>query len=163
MLNKLIDNPKVLYIYEVGLQIYGLFPEIKDRDFVVICENNYIPEIPNTKMDDESVTLFYDTEKEHFKFNIIFIKDWFERVLNGDLLAWECACLPKKYIHKEYVKLLLQTNPLQLRKSFDKHCKIYIPIAEKTFLEGNTLTGKKILWDLIKEVMFKFERTTDGL
>ena len=36
MLDELIKNPKILYIYEIGLQIYGLFPDTKDRDFIVI-------------------------------------------------------------------------------------------------------------------------------
>ena len=154
MLNKLINDPKVLYIYEVGIQVYGLFPDTKDRDFVIICDNNYVPEIENLQDEFENTFMLDDPEDGSLQIQIIGINDWFERVLNGDLLAWECACLPKKYIHKEYVKLMLTTNPLQLRKNFDQYYKDVIPAAENMFKSGNTITGQKILWNIIRDVMF---------
>lgn len=154
MLNKLIEDPKVLYIYEVGLQIYGLFPSVKDRDFIIICENDYIPNFPKAQGSYGNIVGFCDSENGNLQFEIIFIKDWFERVLRGDLLAWICACLPKKFIHKEHVKLLLETNPLQLRKDFDKYYKSCIPTAENMFKAGNTITAQKVLWNIIRDVMF---------
>ena len=39
--------------------------------------------------------------------------------MNGNMEAWECACLNKKFILKEHVKLMLVTNPLQLRKHYE--------------------------------------------
>lgn len=153
-LEKLIEDPKILYIYEVGLQIYGLFPEVNDRDFILICENGYIPDISTVQNEYGKITGFEEIDDCKYNYTIIFIKDWFEKVLNGQLLAWECACLPKKYIHKEYVKLLLQTNPLQLRKNFDQSRKTIIPTAKLAFEEGNILTGQKLLWNIIKDVMF---------
>ena len=39
--------------------------------------------------------------------------------MNGDILAWECACLNKKYVIKEHVKLLMKTDLLQLRQCVD--------------------------------------------
>ena len=47
-------------------------------------------------------------------------EEWFNDVLNGSIEAWECACLNKKFIIKEHVKLLMKTDPLQLRKQIIK-------------------------------------------
>lgn len=135
-LQKLIEDPKVLYIYEIGLQIYGLFEGVDDRDFLLVVNDNYGPDY------------------KVYECKVLEASEWFKEVLNGSLLAWECACLPKKYIHKEYVKLMLETNPLQLRKDFDVNCKNLTKIAKITFEEGNTITAQKYLWSLIKEVMF---------
>lgn len=40
--------------------------------------------------------------------------------MNGSIEAWECACLNKKFIIKEHVKLLMKTDPLGLRKQIVK-------------------------------------------
>lgn len=154
MLNKLIEDPKVLYIYEVGLQIYGLFPSVKDRDFIVICENNYIPNFPNAQNSYGNIIGFCDSENEKLQFEIIFIKDWFEKVLRGDLLAWICACLPKKYIYKEHVKLLLQTDPLALRQNYEECYNDFLREAIFYINRGDTLTGQKCLWKIVKYVQF---------
>ena len=69
-------------------------------------------------------------------------------VLNGDLLGWECACLNKKYIIKEHVKLLMTTNPLQLRKTIDKQINGY----KKTHL-----FGIDIAWEIIKNIKFAIQ------
>jgi len=75
-------------------------------------------------------------------------------VLSNDIVAWECACLPKKYILKEHVKLLLQTDPLKLRKEFDKKIKTVYSKLPKLFSEGNTLTAQKELFELLKYLIF---------
>lgn len=38
--------------------------------------------------------------------------------------CWKCACLPKKYVIKEYVKILMHSDPIQLRKDFDSFLEI---------------------------------------
>ena len=136
-LEKLVEDPNVLYIYEIGLQIYGLFEGVEDRDFLVIVNNDCI--IPTVNDGN---------------FTFVRIKDWFEHVLSNDIVAWECACLPKKYILKEHVKLLLQTDPLKLRKEFDKKIKTVYSKLPKLFSEGNTLTAQKELFELIKYLIF---------
>lgn len=135
ILDKYLQDPNVLYIYEIGLQIYGIFEDIEDRDFLIVVTDDY------------DITDLADS-------NLIFIKvkDWFDCVLNNSLLAWECACLPKKYILKEYVKLLLQTNPLQLRKEFDKE-NLNLFSNLDSFGE-NTLTLQKELFKLLKYLIF---------
>lgn len=47
-------------------------------------------------------------------------EEWFDDVMNGSIEAWECACLNKKFIIKEHVKLLMKTDPLGLRKQIVK-------------------------------------------
>ena len=138
-LEKLINDKEILYIYEIGLQVYGLFEGIDDRDFLLVVSDNFIP----------TEELLND---EHYR--IINIKDWFDDVTNNKMLAWECACLPKKFIHKEHVKLLLQTNPLQLRKEFDELYKYDYAKAQTYILKDCPLSGQKTLWELIKYLKF---------
>lgn len=138
LLEKYIEDPKVLYIYETGLQIYGLFEDVEDRDFLVIVTDD----------------CDYENTYNGYNFTIVKIKDWFERVLDNSMIAWECACLPKKYILKEHVKLLLQTDPLKLRKEFDKKIKTVYSKLPKLFSEGNTLTAQKELFELLKYLIF---------
>lgn len=138
-LQQLIEDKNVLYIYEIGLQIHGLFDDSEDRDFLLIVSDDY-----------ENVKELEDTG--HFE--VYCISDWFNRVLANEMIAWECACLPKKYIIKEHVKLLLQTNPLQLRKEFDSIYDYVVASAKAHILKGNSLTGQKQLWELVKYLKF---------
>ena len=82
------------------------------------------------------------------------VKDWFNCVLNNSIIAWKCACLPKKYIYKEHVKLLLQTDPLRLRKEFDLQRKKVFSELDELFNSGNTLTAQKELFGLIEYLVF---------
>lgn len=138
LLEKYIEDPKVLYIYETGLQIYGLFEDVEDRDFLVIVTDD----------------CDYENTYNGYNFTIVKIKDWFERVLDNSMIAWECACLPKKYILKEHVKLLLQTDPLKLRKMYDAREKVVFSELRYDFDNGNTLTAQKRLFGLIKYLVF---------
>lgn len=138
-LQQLIEDKNVLYIYEIGLQIHGLFNDSEDRDFLLIVSDDYehVEELEGTG---------------HFE--VYYISDWFNRVLANEMIAWECVCLPKKYVIKEHVKLLLQTNPLQLRKEFDNIYDYVVASAKAHILKGNSLTGQKQLWELVKYLKF---------
>ena len=68
--------------------------------------------------------------------------------------AWECACLPKKFIHKEHVKLLLQTDPLELRKEFDSIFNYIVASARVQIIKERPLTAQKMLWTLVKFLKF---------
>lgn len=78
-------------------------------------------------------------------FKVIHIKDWFDKVLKGDLICWEAACINKKLIIKEHVKLMMQTNPLQLRTE--------IEFEKKKLFESDSLDIDKY-WELIKDCKF---------
>jgi hypothetical protein len=70
--------------------------------------------------------------------------------MHGDIIAWECACLPKKFVHKEHVKLMMSTNPLQLRKDIDEYLELYYMVASNHFQNKEFKDWKKQLWEVIK-------------
>lgn len=100
--DKLMEDPLVYYIYQVGPPIYGL---PGDPTYIVITNDDW-------KRPDDS------TDEENPKEVIVDLykmSEWFNMVNSGSLTAWICACLNKKFIKKEYVKLMMTTNPIQLR------------------------------------------------
>lgn len=121
-LEYLIENPDCLYIYNRDFSIYGL--PSKQRYTVIvkdgwICPEDYLEESENG-------------------FEIYNLQEWFNFVLNGKLIGWECACLNKKYVIKEHVKLMMTTNPIQLRKDIDAEYKAF-HLSEHPILEAKQL------------------------
>ena len=102
-LNKLIEHPEVYYIYDLRGAVFGI-----DNlgEYIVVVKDGLIIE---DELDDSEIV----------KVSIYSSSEWFKLVINGEILPWICACINKKYILKEYIKLLMTTNPLQLRKCFD--------------------------------------------
>lgn len=141
LLKQLIEDKTVLYIYEIGKQIYGIFPDVKERSFLVIVD-------PEFTIND---SIYIDGENT---FNFIIIDEWFRMIQNCDILAWECACLPKKYVIKEYVKLLMKTDPLKLRMNYLRLYKKNYESALKEIELGNTLTAQILLWKITKYAIF---------
>lgn len=77
-------------------------------------------------------------------------------VFNNKIPAWECACLNKKFIKKEYVKLILKTDIIKLIKDL---------IIRKLALD-NHATDYKFIWYFVKDVLFTqqiidFHKITD--
>ena len=102
-LNKLIENPEVYYIYDLRGAAFG----IDDLgEYIIVVKDGLVIE---DELDDSEIV----------KVVIYSSSEWFKLVINGEILPWICACINKKYILKESVKLLMTTNPLQLRKCFD--------------------------------------------
>lgn len=106
-----------------GSYIYDLQNDNSDMNFLVIC-NKHIT-FPKEFYEMREPTNY----GRRFDFHIVvdncdFIfktnEEWFHDVLNGSIEAWECACLNKKFIIKEHVKLLMKTDPLGLRKQIIK-------------------------------------------
>ena len=102
-LNKLIEHPEVYYIYDLRGAVFGI-----DNlgEYIVVVKDGLVIE---DELDDSEIV----------KVSIYSSSEWFKLVINGEILPWICACIDKKYILKEYVKLLMTTNPLQLRKCFE--------------------------------------------
>ena len=102
-LNKLIEHPEVYYIYDLRGAVFGI-----DNlgEYIVVVKDGLIIE---DELDDSEIV----------KVSIYSSSEWFKLVVNGEILPWICACIDKKYILKEHVKLLMTTNPLQLRKCFE--------------------------------------------
>ena len=102
-LNKLIEHPEVYYIYDLRGAAFG----VDDLgEYIIVTKDGLV--IKDELDDSEIVNV-----------SIYSSSEWFKLVINGEILPWICACLDKKYVLKEYVKLLMTTNPLQLRKCFD--------------------------------------------
>lgn len=82
------------------------------------------------------------------------MQEWFKYVLNCDIKAWECSCLPRKFIHKEHVKLLLETDLLKLRKNFDNSLDPYIIKVVSDLNLGKFEEAKLTLFSLLKSLIF---------
>lgn len=122
-LDWLKESKKVYYIYMRGSRIYGLETKDSNYDYLVIC-NKHIT-FPKEFYNMREITNY----GRRFDFHIVvdncdFIfktnEEWFGEVMNGSIEAWECACMNKKFIVKEHVKLLMKTDPLGLRKQIVK-------------------------------------------
>lgn len=102
-LNKLIEHPEVYYIYDLRGAVFGI-----DNlgEYIVVVKDGLVIK---DELDDSEIV----------KVSIYSSSEWFKLVINGEILPWICACIDKKYVLKEYVKLLMTTNPLQLRKCFN--------------------------------------------
>lgn len=129
--DKLKDDELVLYIYQLGPSIYGLSG--KERYLVIV------------KDDWKGV----DLEGDEIDVEIIGINEWFERVKVGNIEAWICACLNRKFIIKEYVKLMMQTNPVQLRQDIN-----FLAFTTKSLLEDKVEDIKSQLFDTIAYTIF---------
>lgn len=125
MLNKLKEDKLVYFIYQRGSIIYDLNTTNSDIDYLVIVDDDYVnkeiiynPDYPN-QLGNIKIN------KDDFTF--ITISEWFKKIELCDIDCWECACLPKKFVHKEHVKLLMHTDPLKLRLQIDYLLKDPIP------------------------------------
>ena len=136
MMNSFLDylkeSPDCLYIYNRDFSIYGL--ESKERYTIVVKDDWICPED----------WVGFDTDV----YEIFYLNEWFNIVLNGDLIGWECACLNKKYVIKEHVKLLMKTNPLQLKKTIRTQ-----RLSNETYSDINVLRD----WELVKNIKFAIQ------
>jgi hypothetical protein len=121
MLNKLKEDKLVYFIYQRGSIIYDLNTANSDIDYLVIVDDDYAnkeivhnPDYPN-QLGNIKIN------KDDFTF--ITISEWFKKIELCDIDCWECACLPKKFVYKEHVKLLMHTDPLKLRLQIDQLLK----------------------------------------
>ena len=122
-LDWLIESKKVYYIYMRGSRIYNLETKDSDYDFLVICDKHI--KFPKEFYSLKETTPYERRFNFHIKidnYDFIFktTDEWFKEVINGSIEAWECACMNKKFIIKEHVKLLMKTDPLNLRKQITK-------------------------------------------
>ena len=127
-LEHLLSAEVIYYLYNCSDSIFGL--EYKDR-YIVVCDEKY-------KIPKEFRKYKVGTNHSAFKlivndveFTIYTLQQWFQKIEQCHIEPWICACLNKKYVLKEYVKLLMKTEPLKLRLLFDN---IVIPTQnlEKT-------------------------------
>ena len=127
-LSKLIENPEVYYIYDLRGAVFGID---NVGEYLIVVKDGLVIK---DELDDSEI----------IKVSIYSSSEWFKLVINGEILPWICACIDKKYILKEHVKLLMTTNPLQLRKCFDT-----IKTQILSDLEEIELSKQFNLWKII--------------
>ena len=156
-LEHLINNPFIYYIYRTDDSIYGIKSD-EESYLVVVNEKYILPKDFKTneyllmpgKVCPRAVT--YDGAA--FKF--LPINEWFELVLSGNLLAWQCNCLSKKFIYKEYVKLLLKVDLMSMRKHYDI-CMSNLPRIELLMQKEEYKAAKRMLFHMIKDFRFSVQ------
>ena len=84
----------------------------------------------------------------------ISLEDWFKLVTKNDLLPWICNALPNKYKIKEYVKLTLVSNKLELRKNFDEEIDEKLSLIKNYFTGGDKTRADIISWRLVVDADF---------
>lgn len=157
-LEHLIEDPKVYYVYQRGSSIYGLNDKNSDTDYLVIIDSEYnLPEeFKEFEFDSGYINARKNIKYDNCDFMFIFIQDWFKLVIDNKIPAWECACLNKKFIKKEYVKLIIKTDIIKLIKD--------LMIRRQALF--NYLNDYKIVWYFIKDILFTqqiidFHKITD--
>ena len=156
-MNKFIESlkkdPECLYIYVRDLSIYNLLSIT--NCYTVIVKDSW--EIP-VDWEDPVIIEFGDYNRITIDNNIFYIytiTKWFDKVLHGDLICWICACLNKKFVIKEHVKLMMKTDILQLRKHFDAELDPKFLYGQSLLSDTNTKDhGIELLWELIRDVKF---------
>lgn len=157
-LEHLIEDPKVYYVYQRGSSIYGLNNKNSDIDYLVIIDSEYnLPEeFKEFEFNSGYINARKNIKYDNCDFMFIFIQDWFKLVIDNKIPAWECACLNKKFIKKEYVKLIIKTDIIKLIKD--------LMIRRQALF--TYLNDYKIVWYFIKDVLFTqqiidFHKITD--
>ncbi len=152
-LETLEKDPLVYYIYQSDLSIYSI-PSISEKYIIIVDANYQIPdEFLEFKVEYKSKVIDYNVIYDNVEFKFYEMQEWFNKVLNSDIEAWECSCLNKKFVKKEYVKLLLTTDPLKLRLNFDAMFDPYVMYALHC-IDNNITEGKSILFNILKQGRF---------
>ena len=127
-------DPLVYYIYQKDLSIFGIETDISQ--YLVVIDKAY--NIPSEL-------------RENTSFEFLEIQDWFSKVLNSEIIAWQCLCLNRKFVIKEHVKLNITADILKLRKNFNAIYDPYIIFAMSEISAGNFVKGKLKLLEVLKE------------
>ena len=145
-LQHLIEDPMVYYVYQRGSSIYGLNNKDSDIDYLVIIDSEY--ELPEEYLQYEYNSGYINDRRnikyENADFQFKFVQNWFNDVLNNKIPAWECACLNKKFIKKEHVKLILKTDLIKIIKD----------LMMRRLELGNRVLDPKFIWYFVKDVLF---------
>lgn len=157
-LQHLIEDPKVYCVYQRGSSIYGLNNKNGDIDYLVIIDSEF--ELPEEFKEYEFESGYINARKnikyDNCDFMFVLIQNWFNMVIDNKIPAWECACLNKKFIKKEHVKLILKTDIIKLIKD--------LMIRRQALL--TYINDYKTVWYFIKDILFTqqiidFHKITD--
>lgn len=144
MLQKLINNPRVLNIYQWGSRVYGCYTDKSDWDYNVIVTDDYENFIENIEL-----------ENNHF--NFYKLSQWQEMIKHNSIETLECLFVNNEFIIKQTVKFDIEIKPIELRKSISKICSnAYDKCRKKLIIEKDfaPYTAKKSLWHCIRILLF---------
>ena len=153
------EDENVLYMYQYGSSVYGVHSEHSDIDILVIINGYFkIPEeyqkfaYEVEKIKDE--TIIHNLKYDNCDFIFYSLDEWFNMMLNNHIEFWECYNLSKKFVHKEYAKLIPELNKVLLRKEISSICSNAYVKAKKKMLQGDYYIGKKSLWHSLRVYLF---------
>lgn len=150
-----------LYLYNISYNIYGIETDLFPDKYIIVTQDNW--RIPDDYADKvKHMYSHYEIiiTEENSKFIVYNTSQWFNMVLNNEIICWICACLNKKFVIKEHVKLILKTDPLKLRKNFDAQLDPSVLYALNKLSSSenqDVLIGKEVLWETIRDVIFSLQ------
>lgn len=168
-MNNLINNKGILYIYDLRGNAFGI-ENIGEYLVIVKDKTKITTDLP---------------------IHLLNISEWFDLIEKCEILPWICACLNKKYVIKEYVKLMMSVDPLKLRKNYEEvkntqsisndeyinlFARLYFTnqilenhkiknfnISSAYFALNNTNKGKEIFGDIAQKEIHYLKKYTDGI
>jgi hypothetical protein len=144
MLQELINNPKVLNIYQWGSRVYGCFTDKSDFDYNVIVTDDFENFIDNIELEDNH-------------FNFYKLSQWQDMIRRNTIETLECIFADTKYKIKESIKFNMVIDIIELRKSISKICSnAYDKCRKKLTIEKDfaPYIAKKSLWHCIRILLF---------
>ena len=133
-LNELKSNPLLYYIYQMDYSIFNI--EEQDPKYIVIIDNDCLK---SSIASDED------------NFEIYTTKEWFDKLVNSEIITWICSCLDKKFIIKEYVKLLGIRDDLKIRNNFDRD----IDLSCVKIIDSDN--KQEVIFDLLVKLLFSHQ------
>lgn len=153
-LEYLKQSPSCLYLYDRSLTMFGIETSDYKHEYLAVVEDTWkIPEEYSSLEKPMSTHRLFDDEKETFL--VYTSKQWFDMILNGDIICWECSCSNKKYIIKEHVKILMNWNPLAVRQDVDAMLDPYVLYAASLLNNPDDYSKARLtLFEVVKAIMF---------
>lgn len=144
VLQDLINNPKVLNIYQWGSRVYGCFTDKSDYDFNVVVTDDFESFVDNIEINNNH-------------FNFYRLSEFKGMMKLNRIEALESIFVAEEFKIKETIKFDLKINLVELRKSISKVCSnSYDKCRKKLTIEKdfNPYIAKKSLWHCVRILLF---------
>ena len=152
LFQELLNNKDIYYLYNSSYDIYGI--DVEPKSIIAVCKKDF--KLPNDILNDDNFMILdngiicYD----HLNLQLFEIGEWFDKVLESDIICWECACLNKKYVYKDYVKLMLSADPVLIRNYYNTYTYQFFTILDNYSWEDDDLTIRQLFFEYIKIIVF---------
>lgn len=149
IIKDLIDNPKVLNIYQWGSRVYGTSKDNSDYDYNIIVTDDY-----DLFVDEDRK---YSFEVLNCHLSMFHQTKWEKMMKENQIECLESIFSPQEFHIKETIPYFITIDIVELRKSISKvvsnawdKCRKKLEI-EKDF---SPYIAKKSLWHSIRILMF---------